>query len=309
MGATGMTMTLDGVTIEGVGMGVRMEKGTLDVKEGTTIDFEKNGIGVYMEKDVTRAELKGTVITGKESGYGIHAVGATGMTMTLDEVKISKVQTGVYAVNGTLEMEKGSVTEFTEYGVNVGVLVTRASLTGTVITGKGSGTGIHARGGTDMTMRLDNVTVSKVAIGVEMMAGMLTMTKGSIDFVGDYGVKLGSSVKSASLTGTTITGQDKGYGVYAVGAESLEMTLEKVEIKGVEMGVMMEKGGKSLTIRRNSTIEFKGDGVGVGVLGEVKSVNLTRTTITGQGGIGSMGVYAMGTGNGALTVALTDVKN
>ncbi|AQX30161.1 hypothetical protein BscR1v2_002060 [Bartonella schoenbuchensis R1] len=75
------------------------------------------------------------------------------------------------------------------------------------------------------------------------------------------------------------------------------------------MGVYMEKEGKSLTIRGNSTIEFKENGIGVGVWGEVKSVSLTQTVITG-GGVGSMGVYVgvytKGTGNG--TVALEDVR-
>ncbi|ENN91326.1 hypothetical protein m07a_01970 [Bartonella schoenbuchensis m07a] len=206
---------------------------------------------------------------------GIYAVGATGMTMTLDEVKISKVQTGVYAVNGTLEMEKGSVTEFTEYGVNVGVLVTRASLTGTVITGKGSGTGIHAAGTKEMMMTLEKVEIKGVEKGVYMEKGeSLTIRENSrIEFKGDgVGVGVGSGVKNVSLNDVTIKGEDKGSGmgtgIYAMGAGNgtLTMTLEKVDIKGVEMGVYMEKEGKSLTISGNSTIEFKENGKGHGGL-------------------------------------------
>ncbi|ENN91020.1 hypothetical protein m07a_10250 [Bartonella schoenbuchensis m07a] len=297
-----------------------MEKGS--------IEFTEYGVNVGVL--VTRASLTGTVITGKGSGTGIHAKGMTGMVMTLDDVKISKVGVGVTMMEGKkltisggwikgvqtgIVMMKGesltisgdsTISFMGDYGVYVGDKVTKADLKGTVITGKGSGTGIHAKGMTGMVMTLDNVTVSKVAIGVEMMAGMLTMTKGSIDFVGDYGVKLGSSVTRADLKGTTIMGKGSGYGVYAVGGTNLEMTLEKVEIKGVEKGVYMEKG-ESLTIRENSRIEFKGDGVGVGVGKDVKSVNLTRTVITGIGSGMGTGIYAVGAGNGELTVALTDV--
>ncbi|AQX30162.1 hypothetical protein [Bartonella schoenbuchensis] len=97
--------------------------------------------------------------------------------------------------------------------------------------------------------------------------------------------------------------------MYAKGGTNLTMTLDKVEIKGVEMGVYMEKEGKSLTIRGNSTIEFKENGIGVGVWGKVESVNLNDVTIKGEG-VGSMGVYVgvytKGTGNG--TVALEDVR-
>ncbi|WP_210160359.1 right-handed parallel beta-helix repeat-containing protein, partial [Bartonella melophagi] len=78
-----------------------------------------------------------------------------------------------------------------------------------------------------------------------------------------------------------------------------------VRISGVEMGVMMlGKEGKSLTIRGNSTIDFKGDGVGVGVLGGVTRVSLMRTVITGEGS--GTGVYAMGVGE--MAVGLDNVR-
>ncbi|AQX31199.1 Right handed beta helix region [Bartonella schoenbuchensis R1] len=194
-----------------------------------------------------------------------------------------------------------------DYGVYMGDKVTKADLVRVMIegNGKGTGTGIHAMGGNVM---VSGGEIKKVQMGIAMSSGWLTVKDGTkIEFMGDYGVYVGSGVKSASLTRTVIrgNGKGKGTGVYAKGGTNLTMTLDKVEIKGVEMGVYMEKEGKSLTISGSSTIEFVGDGVGVGVWGEVKSVSLTQTVITG-GGVGSMGVYAMG--GGTLEMTLDDVR-
>ncbi|ENN91337.1 hypothetical protein m07a_02090 [Bartonella schoenbuchensis m07a] len=332
--AMGGDVTLDRVKISRVETGVYAKKGTLEIKGESTISLASWGrYGVYMGSEVKSASLTGTRITG--GGSGSTGVYAKGGDVTLEKVDIEGVGTGVRMMEGKkltisggwikgvqtgIVMMKGesltisgdsTISFMGDYGVMVGSSVTRADLKGTTITGKNKGTGIHAAGTEEMVMALEGVKISKVAMGVYAVNGTLTMTKGSVKEFTEYGVNVGSGVKSTDLTGVEIVGRGGGTGIHAAGTKEMMMTLEKVEIKGVEMGVYMEKGGKSLTISGNSRIEFKGDGVGVGVLGEVKSVNLTRTTITGQGGIGSMGVYvgvyAMGAGNGALTVALTDV--
>ncbi|AQX31205.1 right-handed parallel beta-helix repeat-containing protein [Bartonella schoenbuchensis] len=131
-------------------------------------------------------------------------------------------------------------------------------------------------------------------MGIAMSSGWLTVKDGTkIEFMGDYGVYMGSGVKSASLTGTVIrgNGKGKGTGVYAKGGTNLTMTLDKVEIKGVEMGVYMEKEGKSLTISGSSTISFMGD-YGVYMGNGVTSAELNDVTITGKNK--GMGIHAMG---------------
>ncbi|AQX31204.1 right-handed parallel beta-helix repeat-containing protein [Bartonella schoenbuchensis] len=232
--------------------------------------------------------------------------------MTLDKVEIKGVEMGVYMEKEgkSLTIRGNSTIEFVGDGVGVGVWgeVKSVSLTQTVITGGGVGSmGVYAMGGGTLEMTLDDVRISKVAMGVVMGRGksLMISRNSTIDFKGDYGVYMGNGVTSAELNDVTITGKNKGMGIHAMGGTNLTMTLDKVEIKGVEMGVYMEKEGKSLTIRGNSTIEFVGDGVGVGVWGEVKSVSLTQTVITG-GGVGSMGVYAMG--GGTLEMTLDDVR-
>ncbi|ENN91331.1 right-handed parallel beta-helix repeat-containing protein [Bartonella schoenbuchensis] len=188
----------------------------------------------------------------------------------------------------------------------VGSSVTRADLKGTTITGQNKGTGIYAAGGAGngtLTMRLEKVDIKGVEMGVMMEKGeSLTISGNStIEFVGSYGVKVGKDVKSADLKETRITGERKGYGVHAVGTE--KMTLDRVDIKGVGMGVMM-MGGGVLEVMGNSTISFVGDyGVGVYVGGDVTSASLMRTVITGKGK-GSTGVYAMGED---VTMTVADV--
>ncbi|MBA9083556.1 hypothetical protein GGR10_001428, partial [Bartonella chomelii] len=94
-------------------------------------------------------------------------------------------------------------------------------------------------------------------------------------------------------------------GIYAKGGESLTMTLDDVTVEGVQMGVYMGRG-KNLMMTGGSTVNFMGDGVGVMVGGEMKGVSLNDVTIRGSGsGVGSMGVYVMGTED--MTMTLTDV--
>ncbi|ENN91323.1 right-handed parallel beta-helix repeat-containing protein, partial [Bartonella schoenbuchensis] len=88
---------------------------------------------------------------GKGSGQGTGIYAAGGETVTLTEVTISRVQTGVYAEKGTLIMKDGTTIEFTgNYGVSVGNDVKSADLTRVKITGKGKGTGVYAVGGNVM---------------------------------------------------------------------------------------------------------------------------------------------------------------
>ncbi|AQX31123.1 right-handed parallel beta-helix repeat-containing protein [Bartonella schoenbuchensis] len=264
MGGAGMTISLDGVKVSRVGTGVRvmggksltitggsikevqtgvaMSSGWLTVKDGTKIEF-MGEYGVYMGDGVKSASLMGTRITGGGSGYGIHAVG----DVTLKDVRISKVGVGVYAKKGVFKMEGGStisLASWGNYGVYVGSLVTNASLMGMRITGRGSGQGVYAERGTNLTMMLENVTISGVGTGVRMMGGKsLTITGGSIkevqtgivmmkgeslmisgsstiSFMGEYGVYVGNGVTSAELNDVTITGKNKGMGIHAMGGRT-----------------------------------------------------------------------------------------
>ncbi|ENN91330.1 right-handed parallel beta-helix repeat-containing protein [Bartonella schoenbuchensis] len=287
-GSTGAVMMGDGalmlntVTIEGVGVGARVTKGTLEVTkgsiQGTTVGAEVSGSGVLevngrativgttMGLRVTgsgKATMMGGSIQGGGSGgsYGV-IVDTSGTVELSGGVEVSRFETGVYVKGGTFKMTEGSITGM----------------------GNSQGTGIYAVGD-DVT--LNTVTISKVGVGVEVEKGVLIMNQGSVKGFTGTGVMVGDGVESASLTGTTITGDGKGTGVYMEGGD---VKLDNVRIKGVAMGVMMEKGGKSLTISGSSTIEFVGDGVGVGVWGEVKSAELTQTVITGKGS--GTGVYA-----------------
>ncbi|WP_338023880.1 right-handed parallel beta-helix repeat-containing protein [Bartonella schoenbuchensis] len=306
----GETVTLTEVTISRVQTGVYAEKGTFKMDGGEIKEF--TGYGVSVGENVTSAELTRVKIEGKGSGQGtgVHAKG--GETVTLDDVKISRVETGIYAKKGMLKMTEGSVKDFTEYGVSVGENVTSAELTRVKIEGKGSGqgTGVHAKGGETVT--LNEVKISKVRVGVDVEKGTLIMKGESTISLANgnsygVGVYVGDKVESATLMGTTITGQNSGKGstgIYAVGAESLMMTLEGVKISGVTKGVSMEKG-ESLTISGGSRIEFTGDyGVGVYVGDKVESATLMGTTITGQNN--GIGVYTMGSEN--LTMTLDAVR-
>ncbi|ENN91098.1 hypothetical protein m07a_11100 [Bartonella schoenbuchensis m07a] len=216
VGSETLEMILDGVTISGVQMGVKVERGVLKMTGKSTIDFMGDGWGVMVGDKVESASLKNVTIEGRDSGYGVYAVGKEEMTMTLDDVRISKVEVGVYAKKGMLKMTEGSVTDFADYGVKLGSAVTSASLARVTIEGDegdGSGYGVYAVGGTNLEMTLDGVTISGVKKGVRMEGKSLTISGHStISFMGDYGIGVGSSVKNVSLKDVTITGQNKGKG-------------------------------------------------------------------------------------------------
>ncbi|MBA9083547.1 hypothetical protein GGR10_001419, partial [Bartonella chomelii] len=176
VGTEKMTMTLTDVTISEVGAGVYVKRGkSLTIGgENSTISFTGD-YGVKVE-GLMAAHLVKTRIVGTGSGQGknngvsvgVYAVGTKDMTMTLTDVTISEVQTGVVVVagenltmtggsikevqtgiamsgSGKLVVEKETRIEFTDgYGVIVGDKVT-AKLTETKITG--SGTGVYVGGG------------------------------------------------------------------------------------------------------------------------------------------------------------------
>ncbi|OPB29077.1 hypothetical protein BWD121_000820 [Bartonella sp. WD12.1] len=293
-GATKAELTLTGVTIEGVEKGVQMLGGKKLTMTGGSIGFTRMGVMVQDGE----AKLMNVKITGSGGGNGGTGVYATGGEVTLTDVEISKVGTGVMmSGGGTLMMTKGEIKGFTTAGVSVGISVTRADLTGTIITGKGSGTGVKVEDRATASLTLTDVMVSEVATGVEMNGtGALTVKGGTIkgvqtgidmsgsgalmisgsstiQFTSDngYGVKVGGEVTKADLTNVTVTGKDnKGVGVYAMGGRTMVMTLTDVKISEVTTGLyMMGKG--ELTVSGNSTtINFAG-GYGVYVGDKVKS--------------------------------------
>uniref|UniRef100_UPI0013047F78 hypothetical protein n=1 Tax=Bartonella bovis TaxID=155194 RepID=UPI0013047F78 len=122
--------------------------------------------------------------------------------------------------------------------------------------------------------------------GVWMKQGTLTMTRGSIEFKGDYGVKIESGVTNARLTDVAIRGEGAGGNGKGVIMESSKtLTMTGVNISGVKMGVEATAG--TLTINGNSTIMFNNgrDNYGVRASGGA-TVELTKVTITGTSGQG-----------------------
>ncbi|MGL2349732.1 right-handed parallel beta-helix repeat-containing protein, partial [Helicobacter pylori] len=115
--AMGGKVTLDGVEISGVEEGVvMMGSGTLTVMGGEIKEFAK--YGVYVGDGVTSASLTGTKIVGGGSGVGVYA---TGGTVRLEGVTVSRVMTGVKVEGkGSLTVGKGSVEFKGAHGVYVG---------------------------------------------------------------------------------------------------------------------------------------------------------------------------------------------
>ncbi|AQX30163.1 Right handed beta helix region [Bartonella schoenbuchensis R1] len=304
VGGETLEMTLDKVEIEGVAMGVYVKGGkSLTMKRGS-VDFTGNyGVGVYLG-NTAMAELNDVTITG--SGKGSTGVYAGGGKVLLEKVTFDAVEIGVTMLGkGTLTME--NVTRISlaiggGYGVMVGGDVTAKLKEMKIIGGRsGKGMGVYGMGGTNLTISLEKVEISKVEMGVRMMGGKSLMIRENsrIEFMGGYGVMVGGEV-TAELKGTTITGQDKGVGV--IMESSGKMMLDKVGISKVKTGVYAEKG--TLIIEKGTTIDFKESGWGVYVEKLVKSVNLNDVTIKGEDN--GYGVYAGGKEN--VKVDLTDVK-
>ncbi|AQX20169.1 right-handed parallel beta-helix repeat-containing protein [Bartonella sp. WD16.2] len=245
------TMTITGGSIKEVKWGINMEGGKKLVMDGgTTISFT-DGYGVKIQNNVT-AELMGTVITGNGGGTGVTAEGTGNVTMNM--VEISKVQMGVNATGGTVTITGGWIREvqtgidmigtgtltvsgteiqFKENGYGVGVWgdVT-VSLTGTKIMGGGSngatGIGVIMAG---KMMTMEDVRISRVAMGVYAGSGTLEIKEGTISFAKTYGVKVGGSVTSTELTRVTIVGEGKGTGVYAGTAKKVTLNMVEVSVQ------------------------------------------------------------------------------
>ncbi|WP_146023854.1 right-handed parallel beta-helix repeat-containing protein, partial [Bartonella bovis] len=138
-----------------------------------------------------------------------------------------------------------------------------ATITGTTIRGTdGQGKGVLME--SSGTLKMERVTISDVAMGVEATAGNLTINGHStITFKnGDrnYGVRVQNGV-TANLTDVRITGGGEGKGVWMEGTG--EMTMERVTISDVAMGVEATNG--TLTISGHSTITFKNEAGNYGV--------------------------------------------
>ncbi|WP_152023201.1 beta strand repeat-containing protein [Bartonella bovis] len=324
----GREMVMNNVQISDVAMGVEAIKGNLTIKDGTRITFTggDRNYGVKVGELVTNARLTDLTIKGGGKGKGVIKDGTGEMKM--NNVGISGVQTGIQVSNGNLTVSGGTMTgvqtgidmsgsgklvvnsgariEFTgEHGVKVGSEVTMATITGTEITGGGQGTGVWMEG---KTLKMEKVTISNVAMGVEATNGTLTMTRGSIEFKNgrdNYGIGVGKSVTLATITGTKITGEGKGTGVLMM--ETKMMRLDGVTISNVGEGVWvkgrLEMNNGSITVTNSG---FKGYGVGVYV-GKEATATLKGTRITGAG-MGSKGVVMNGKTLGMSGVNISNVS-
>ncbi|WP_153300971.1 hypothetical protein [Bartonella sp. WD16.2] len=259
-------MTVKGGSIKEVQTGiVMMGKGTLEVKDNTTIHFTR-GYGVYMGGGATSTELTNVQIKGGRSGYGVYVSGGTVM---VSGGSIKGVWKGVEVLAGDLTVKGGTTIHFIGDGAGVYVeeKVKSATLTKVTIRGTGGDGSTGVIMGSSGTMT--DVDISNVQLGVTAMGGAVTITGGSIKevekgivMIGDgmlmvkgkteiqfekgdgYGVYMEGSV-NASLMDVTITGEEKkGTGVYAEGGK---VWLDKVKISEVEKGIRVSDGRLVMT--------------------------------------------------------------
>ncbi|WP_146023853.1 hypothetical protein, partial [Bartonella bovis] len=140
------TMTMNMVTIEGVGKGVEVKNGTVNMMGGTVTFTGGNGNwGVKVESGAV-ANIMGATIKGSGSGKGtgLYVEGGT-LKMTGGEIK--EVESGVYATGtGNLTINGEAKITFKGGAGNYGVKVmgaANANITGATITGGGAtGTGV-----------------------------------------------------------------------------------------------------------------------------------------------------------------------
>ncbi|ENN90501.1 hypothetical protein BBbe_10550 [Bartonella bovis 91-4] len=309
------TVTISGVQISKVKMGVEAVAGNLTINGHSRITFN-NGAGNYgvkVGREVT-ARLTDVRIVGTGSGTGGNGEGSKGVimdgkTLEMTNVDVLNVGVGVEAKKGgTLTIKEGKIGFKKDYGIGVWGTAT-ATITGTTITGEGSGMGVYATGSKAVTLDMTGVNISNVAMGIEATNGKLTMTNGSITFTsGDrnYGIGVGKSVTLATVTGTTITGEGSGTGVIMDGTGTLVMS--GVNISNVSEGVWGSRGtlkikDGSITVTNSG---FKGYGVGVYV-GKEATATLKGTRITGAG-MGSKGVVMNGKTLGMSGVNISNVS-
>ncbi|WP_425290194.1 right-handed parallel beta-helix repeat-containing protein, partial [Bartonella bovis] len=257
------------VTISGVKTGVEVKKGKVDMMGGTVTFTGGNGNwGVHVQNGATANLMRATIKGTSGQGMGLYVVGGTA---TMNGGEISNVSEGVYATGmGKLTIKGEAKITFTGsgYGVKVGGTV-NATITGAEIKGGGAtGTGVIKDGTGEM--RMTNVNISKVKVGVSVTNGNLTINGGTmtgvqtgitmlgsgklvvnnnatITFKGEHGVKVGGTAM-ADIMGATIKGSGKG-----VLMEGKTLTMDGVNISGVKMGVEATNG--TLTIK-NGTIGF-----------------------------------------------------
>ncbi|WP_146023835.1 right-handed parallel beta-helix repeat-containing protein, partial [Bartonella bovis] len=314
--ATNGMLEMSGVTINDVAIGVEVTgTGTLEIKGGMIGFNDGDGYGVKVGSAVTSATLERVTIRGMGSGTGTgKGVIMEGKTLGMSEVNISNVSEGVWVKQGgTLTVNKGSIGFMGEYGIGVWGEAT-ATITGTRIEGEGSGKGVYATGKA-VTLKMTDVDISNVEVGVYASNGTVDINKGTIEFKGGgdevgYGVMVGSSVKMATIMGTTITGDGKGTGVLMDGTNMvpLTMTLNEVNISNVGEGVWV----KGTLVMKGGSIKFTNNGVkgyGMGVyVGTEATANITGTEIRGMGTGTMYGVVMNGKTLGMSEVTISNVS-
>ncbi|MEL6093452.1 beta strand repeat-containing protein [Bartonella schoenbuchensis] len=327
---SGGTVTMKGtttITASGTGTtGVQMSGGEVMLEKVNISEFT-TGITMTGGRSL---KLDGGSIRGNNRGMGINVT--KGGTVTVEGVEISKFATGINMEAGeSLTVEGGRIEFAGGYGIKVGEKVQSTNLTGVTIVGKGSGgsgnRGVEVGWGEVM---MKDVNISNVQTGVDIEAGVtgatltdvkisgvekgvyaggsgeLKVEGGEIQFKGsesyDYGVNVGSSVKSAELTDVTITGNG-GSGSKGVWVKGGEVKLTRVNVSnvgtgvemrggtltvkgmttitGVEKGIYMEGSG-TLTVEDKATIQFTG-AYGIKVGGTVTRTELTGVEISGGG--------------------------
>ncbi|WP_208431910.1 right-handed parallel beta-helix repeat-containing protein, partial [Bartonella bovis] len=275
----GREMMMEKVTISNVAMGVEATNGTLTIKGGE-IGF-KDGVGNYGVKvgdRVTSARLTDVKIKGDGDGEGSKGVIMGGREMTMTDVRISGVQTGVEVTSGNLTISGGTMT-----GVQTGISM--------------MGSGMLTVSGAKITFTGEH--------GVKVQNGA-TANLTDVRIVGGGATGKGVIMESSgTLTLTKVEISDVAMGVDVKGAGNL--TVSGGEMTGVQTGIDMSGSGK-LVVNNGARITFKGDH-GVRVESGVTSASLTDVRIVGGGSGQGTGVVMGGTGGMTLTsVGISKVK-
>ncbi|OPB29088.1 hypothetical protein BWD121_000930 [Bartonella sp. WD12.1] len=269
---------MEGVTVSGSSTGVSVEEGAVVVNvDGTKIMGNGSGTskGVSVGRFATRATLTGTVITGQNKGVGVKVEDKkTSANLTLNGVTISKVATGVemkagndltisggmikevqtgidMSGSGALTISGKTEIQFTSdngYGVYVGGgVVTKATLTGTRITGRGSGQGVYVNGGAAW---LIGTTLKSVAKGMTVENGIVVMQNGVIKFHGEHGVLLKQGHALLVNVGMKYEGDNadatflKVDATEGVNKADIKGALIKIDGQGKGLGVHVMNGGR-----------------------------------------------------------------
>ncbi|ENN91920.1 hypothetical protein m02_10320 [Bartonella bovis m02] len=311
---------MEGVMV--MGMGTGLEKTTM------TVNGKDDGVvGIKVEDtEKINATVMGLNIVGDRSGgKGVEFIGKGGKgTLMLNMVEISGFATGVSASGkGMVNIMGESAITFTSgTGLEVKDTANATMMGGTIKGTDGKGYGVKMMG--EGTVKMSNVGISEVKMGVEVKSGQLEMnmvgisnvekgvsvSKGTVEMMGTtimvksgdsgnsgsgYGVGVGVSGNgTVKMMGTTIMvtsgGTGKGTGVYVGGGGKVEMT--SVDVSGFEKGVSV--GGGTVTMDK------------VGISGVKMGVEVKSGTVMMKGGW----IKGMGTGYGVImeggTVTMMD---